>query len=161
MMTNLIDALHRVQRFAPVDVESLAWGLGVRVNYIPLDPDISGELIKSSDGKYEINVNSTDSQTRQRFTIAHELGHFIYHRELVGDGIDDDKAYRSTDTGRYHNKKIGPIEETEANKFAAGLLMPLSLIDRLRAEGLDRREMAKRLLVSEHALAIRLGEPYP
>ena len=156
----VIDAIKRAQRSAPVDVEGLAKDLGVRVNVAWLDGDVSGELVRHGD-RYEINVNATHAPTRQRFTIAHELGHYIYHRDLIGDGIDDDRAYRSTSVGRYHNTRIGPMQETEANRFAANLLMPYHLLDRLRAEGLGRTEMAHRLQVSEHALAIRTGQPYP
>ena len=155
---NLIDAMRRAQRYAPVDVESLARELGVKVNQSFLDPDISGELVSRGDDLFEINVNARNSPTRQRFTIAHELGHYVYHRDLIGEGLDDDRAYRSTDAGRYHNKDIGPREETEANKFAASLLMPKHLIDQLLNEGLSVPEMASRLQVSEQAMAIRLGE---
>lgn len=161
MTGTIIDAIRRAQRGAPVDVEGLASDLGLRVNFSFLDPTVSGELRRVSEDRYEINVNARDPETRQRFTIAHELGHFINHRDLIGDGIDDDRAYRSTSAGRYHNTRIGPKQETEANRFAASLLMPNNIISDLKSEGLSRREVAKRLGVSEHALAIRTGEQYP
>ena len=131
-----VEAIRNAQRYAPVDVIGLADDLGVRVNKAWLDADVSGELEHIGNGRYHINVNAKDAETRQRFTIAHELGHFIYHRSLIGDGVDDDRAYRSTNVGRYHNKKIGPRQETEANRFAANLLMPANLIARLKEEGL-------------------------
>ena len=161
MAMTLIDALKRAQSKAPVDVEGLAMDLGITVNYAYLAPEISGELVQTDSKDYEININAEDPHTRQRFTLAHEIGHFVYHRDLIGDGLDDDRAYRSTATGSYHNKRIGPRQETDANKFAASLLMPQSLIDQLREEGCDRAAMADRLGVSEAAMAIRLGEPYP
>lgn len=43
-----------------------------------------------------ITVAANDPLTRQRFTLAHELGHYMLHRTLIGDGLDDDRAYRST-----------------------------------------------------------------
>lgn len=161
MMQTLTDKIRRAQRAAPVDVEGLAMDLCVQVNFTRLGPDISGELVRTKDGGYEVNVNSDHPETRQRFTLAHELGHYLLHRSLIGDGVDDDRAYRSTQAGRYHNTRIGPRQETQANKFAADLLMPFHLIEELRSEGLDRARMARRLKVSEHAMAIRLGEPYP
>jgi hypothetical protein len=157
----LIEMMKRAQRVAPVDVDGLAADLDVRVNYAWLDPDISGEIVCVSPGAYEINVNAAHPETRQRFTLAHELGHFVYHRDLLGEGLDDDRAYRSTKGGRFFNPRIGQREETQADTFAANLLMPYRLIEALRAENLGRREMARRLKVSEHALAIRLGQSYP
>ncbi len=61
---------------------------------------------------------------------------------------------RAAITGR----RIGPREETEANKFAVGLRMPNHLIGQLHSEGLSGARMAERMLVSEHAVAIRFGE---
>lgn len=159
-METLASRIRSAQRYAPVDVEMLAKSLGVRVNYSFLPSGISGELV-SENGGFAINVNASDPPTRQRFTLAHELGHFVRHRDLIGTGIDDDRAYRSTNVGRYFNTRIGPREETEANKFAANLLMPWHLIEDMQKDGLTRAQMASRLGVSEHAMAIRLGETYP
>lgn len=156
-----IDAIKSAQRNAPVDLLGLARDLGIEVNDSFLDADVSGELLKTDAGSYQINLNCFDPPTRQRFTLAHEIGHFLLHKDLIGDGLDDDKAYRSTQKGRYFNTRIGPAQETEANKFAAQLLMPSDLINALRAQGKNRTEMAEALGVSEHALAIRLGQKYP
>ena len=101
---------------------------------------------------------------RRRFTAAHELGHYVYHRELIGDGIYDDAAYRANDfSGRYRNPKIRMEHETQANRFASVVLMPTELIDRLERDRnlkphnpQDVREMARLLEVSEQALRIRL-----
>lgn len=157
----LNEVIRRAQRRRPVDVEEVARGLGVRVHYAWLDRDVSGELLRLPSGEYQINVQANDPPTRQRFTIAHELGHYVYHRHLIGAGIDDDRAYRSTNVGRYHNRDIGPKQETEANQFAASLLMPDHLVDEAIGQGLARRQMAAEMGVSEHAMAIRLGESYP
>ncbi|MDO8295022.1 MAG: ImmA/IrrE family metallo-endopeptidase [Caulobacter sp.] len=157
----VIEAIKRAQRTAPVDVMGLAGDLGVRVNVMRLDEDVSGELKRVSGDVFEINVNALHPPTRQRFTIAHELGHYLYHRELIGEGVDDNKAYRRSDGHRFPSTRIGAREESDANRFAANLLMPFDLIARLRAEGLNRAQMARRLEVSEQALAIRTGEPYP
>lgn len=159
-MKTLVSKIKRAQRSAPVDVEWLASDLGAKVNKTFLPDGIAGELVREKDG-FTINISAWDPPTRQRFTLAHELGHLVYHQDLIGNGIDDDKAYRSTDRGRYFNTRIGPRQETEANKFAANLLMPWGLIEEMQANGLSRAQMAHQLRVSEHAMAIRLGEPYP
>lgn len=143
----------------PVDLNSLAKALRVEVSYAFLSPKISG-LLENNDGKYTISVNNADPETRQRFTLAHEIGHYLLHRHLIGQGIEDDRAYRSTNSGKYANTKIGARQETEANKFAASILMPTDAIKRFKADGVDVQEMARRLNVSEHAMSIRLNIPY-
>lgn len=151
---------HIVQ--VPVNVQALAQELGVTVRYAYLDEDISGMLEKTSDDDFIISVNATHPKTRQRFTIAHELGHYMLHRGLVGDGLDDDRAYRSTSAGRYHNTAIGPQEERQANHFAANILMPRRMIERVQqGEGLNSPAALARMFgVSEHSMCIRLGIEY-
>jgi Zn-dependent peptidase ImmA (M78 family) len=148
---------------APVNVEAAAQSLGVEVRQAYLDQNISGQIEKLPDGRYRITVNAADVLTRQRFTIAHELGHFVFHRPLIGNGVDDDRAYRSTSAGQYFNTRIGPKQETEANRFAANLLMPKHLIDHLKARGIiSTEDLAKALSVSVPAMRVREGKPpYP
>ncbi len=154
------DVLQAARRSAPVDVHSLPESLGIRLKQAFLADSISG-MLELSGNSFLVTICATDPYTRQRFTLAHELGHYMLHRHLVGDGVDDDRAYRSTQVGKYHNTLIGPAEETEANRFAANLLMPRDLVD---AEWAKRdssvQSMAKLFQVSEHAMSIRLGVPY-
>jgi Zn-dependent peptidase ImmA (M78 family) len=145
---------HRKQ--IPVDLDSLCMGLGVQVKRSSLDDGISGMLELKRDGHYLITINSDHPKTRQRFTQAHELGHFVLHRHLVGDGVDDNAAYRSTNQGRYHNTDIGPEEETEANRFAANLLMPMPAVREKWTELEDVAAMARLFGVSTRAMTIRL-----
>jgi Zn-dependent peptidase ImmA (M78 family) len=156
-MTTMIEAIRRAQRDYPVNLEDLCRELDIRVHEAWLAEDISGELVPIEPGLYQINVNATHADSRKRFTIAHELGHYFYHRDLIGTGIDDDRAYRSTESGRYHNTRIGPREETEANRFAANLLMPTHLIQKLENSGkYSVEEKAKALRVSVAAMRIRM-----
>ena len=144
---------------APVNVRALSEAMGVPVREALLSKGISGMLERISKDSYQITINETDPPTRKRFTIAHELGHYMLHRFLVGDGVDDSTAYRSTDIGKYHNTNIGKEEETEANKFAANLLMPKQLIleDKAIYKNHTAEERAKRFGVSEQAMSIRMG----
>jgi len=153
------EAIARAQAKAPVDVEGLAVDLGLRVHRAYLEKDTSGELIRLGNGGFQINVNANDVLTRQRFTIAHELGHYIYHRNLIGAGLDDSKAYRSVDGGKYRNTAIGPREESEANRFASNLLMPESLLRPCLDEGLDVEALADAFQVSKQAMRVRLSRP--
>ena len=156
-----LDLILSFRKSAPVNVEGLAAALSIRLRHVSLPAEVSGMIERSGDG-YTISVNAADPVTRQRFTIAHELGHYVYHRHLLGEGVDEDRAYRSIATGKYRNTRIGKREETEANKFAVNLLMPMDLIDKLRRdEALTTPEqLARRLGVSLHTMSIRLGVPY-
>ena len=92
---------------------------------------------------------------------SHEPGHYMLHRYLVGDGIDGDRAYRSTHIGKYHNTLIGPEEETNANRFAVNLLMPKDLIRAAWSQdGATVESMAELFQVSKNTMSIRLGVPY-
>src|ERR1700721_812124 len=64
---------------APIPGEQIARALMIAVKYSPGRPDVSGALIR--DGKSAvIAVNSAQHENRQRFTIAHEIGHFLLHK---------------------------------------------------------------------------------
>jgi len=154
------ESINKFRRSIPVDLDALALSLGLNVQYAYLTDGISGMLEKQSDDRFVATINFGHVVTRQRFTLAHEIGHYILHRSLVGDGLDDNMAYRSTDVGKYHNTKVGPKEETEANKFAAELLMPRKLVDQDWSNGLgcySEEDMASRYGVSLPAMKIRLG----
>lgn len=161
MVVNLLDQLkalnHFIKKF-PVDVEGLVLALGGSVNRAYLADDISG-MLECENDKFFITVNEEDSETRQRFTIAHEIGHYMLHRSLIGEGLDDSRAYRSTDKGKYHNTKIGKQQEIEANRFAAQILMPKNEVGRLKAEQRDVYYMASHFNVSKEAMSIRADLP--
>lgn len=139
------------QESAPVPVVSLAKALGLSVYTLDTFPDdLSGMIKKEEDESYGIYVNSKHHPNRRRFTIAHEVGHFILHKKYIGDGIVDDALYRSG---------LGSIMETEANTFAAELLMPFHLLSRESSPDKSIKDMAAIFEVSEAAMGIRLGEP--
>lgn len=140
----------------PVRVGALAEALGVRVIRSPLPPNISG-LIQPSDAApsgFEIRVNKYEVPERQRFTVAHELGHFLLHRDDIGQGVVDSVMYRSALTSR---------KEVEANRMAADIVMPADLIRREAVALVDvpPMEKAARLAslfkVSAPAMRVRLG----
>ncbi|MGV0876800.1 ImmA/IrrE family metallo-endopeptidase [Martelella sp. FLE1502] len=145
----------------PVDVAEAANAIGVRVLYDTLPSGISGKIQRDERGGYYIVANTTEPEVRQRFTIAHELGHYIYHRALIGDGIADSPAYRAPDEAIYDETPLERFHETQANQFAANLLMPRKLIRKAEAEhpGADVQQLAKLFKVSEDAMRIRKGMP--
>ncbi len=144
------------QSEAPVKVSALARDLQVTIRGATLQPGISGEIRPDSSlpSGYLIKINRHDPSRRQRFTAAHELAHFLLHRDQIGQGIKDDVLYRSSLSDR---------REAEANRLAADILMP----DELVQEALNTAQLLKledvvgytadRLEVSEAAMKIRLG----
>ena len=104
----------------PVRVKEIATKLGADVRYEPLDGGLSGALYRAEDGHAVLGVNNWHTEVRQRFTIAHELGHLLLHPdELFVDGVlkRDDASSLAI---RSH--------EIEANAFAAELLMPRKFV---------------------------------
>lgn len=152
----LRDTLEAHQEEAPIKLSTVARALGLTVKASTLPAGISGEIRPDADrvGHYLIRVNRHDSDRRQRFTVAHEIGHFLLHREQIGDGIKDDILYRSSLSDR---------REAEANRIAADILMPDSLIapalEAARVLGVDDvvAHLADQFDVSEAAMKIRLG----
>ena len=105
-------------RKPPVDVLRVARELGARVERADLGEECSGVLVRG-EGSAVIGVNYRHHPNRQRFTIAHELGHYVMHDG--GTYVD-----RSTYV-RFRNFLSGSgtdSEEREANQFGASLLMP-------------------------------------
>jgi Zn-dependent peptidase ImmA (M78 family) len=154
------DVLMAARHSAPVDVHLIPKKLGIKFKNAFLANGISG-MLERVGNSFLITLNETDPLTRQRFTLAHELGHYMLHRDLVGNGVDDDCAYRSTQIGKYHNTLIGSAEETEANKFAANLLMPKDLVNsEWEKTGATVQSLAELFQVSEQAMSIRLGVAY-
>jgi len=140
----------------PVDVEGVADRLGLSIYERDLAPGVSGALVRDetygTDSGFVIFVDDSEAYVRQRFTAAHEIGHFVLHRDHIGNGIEDNFLLRSD--------RMSNVMEKEANQFAADLLMPFELIDRLIKSGVrDLTSLARNLKVSEIAMGIRLGHP--
>ena len=133
----------------PVDVERLAKAMGMCVRK---DPFMSESGMIEMDGDTPvITVNSTEYGPRQRYTIAHEIGHFVLgHLNNTERCCRDDAASFKTGTA-------SPIER-QANQFAAALLMPTkvreyAIVDR----GYTKLEALAQLFgVSEVAMKWRL-----
>lgn len=156
----MVDPLKIAERYrdsVPVPVFDIITELGLGLLFCPLDDDVSGWIELRDDGNYQIVINERHSLVRKRFTAAHELGHYIYHRDLLGRGTGDTRAYRA-ESSPLPNARIRPRHERQANTFAANLLMPAQSIEKLRAEGcVDPSSLAERLVVSTEAMRIRLG----
>lgn len=140
----------------PVEVDVLARVVGADVRRRPNSPDISGLLYRQGD-ELIIGVNADDSPARQRFTIAHEIGHLKLHKS----GFFVDRAYRASRT----DLPSDAAEERQANWFAAELLMPENMISTVARELVEQKSMtdealigalAERFRVSRQAMGFRL-----
>lgn len=152
--------INQYNREAPVNIEAAIRDLGIvlRKDSTDLPNGISGQIRRLDDGRYEISTPKSEHYFRQRFTMAHELGHYILHRELIGEGIDDDTMYRSTLEGNFYNTRIQQIHESQANSFAANFLMPSRLVREYASQhGNDVRELMKKFQVSPSAMKWRLN----
>ena len=145
----------------PVNVELVARGLGLRIHRDVLEKGVSGALIKTK-GASQIVVNVLDAKVRQRFSIAHEIGHHVLAHEFKGERVHVDRGHVLR---RDEESSLGVHrQEIEANQFASSLLMPLSLLEPLIEERIaigplddgDVTELALRFQVSEQAMTLRL-----
>ncbi|EBU8090008.1 ImmA/IrrE family metallo-endopeptidase, partial [Salmonella enterica subsp. enterica serovar Agona] len=146
-------------RGGAVNVELVAKRLGATIKYAPYEGEMAGALIRSNEIAV-IAVNSAHHKNRQRFTIAHECGHLIYHND---ERLYVDKTFsirRRDDVSRMAIDK----EEVEANQFAAELLMPFDYIlrDIIRSDidiedGTEVARLAKKYAVSSQAMTYRIA----
>jgi hypothetical protein len=90
----------------------------------------------------EIHYNENHSRARQRFTIAHEIGHLLFN--TTHSGVD--KSYGNTSS----------VAEVEANQFASELLMPLNILKVDFKSCTNLAVLAKKYQVSEEALGWKI-----
>ena len=134
----------------PIDPEAIAEGEGLRVLYAdfeyPDNENVSGffDMKKNS-----IFVNNEISDNRITFTIAHEHAHNVLHQEYI-------RSQNYVPMPRNNNYPNGkPKEETEADQFAANLLVPLNMLKKYK-EFASVRELAGLFFVSEDTIRFRL-----
>lgn len=151
----------------PIPVETIVAKNGVRLLPYDLGENISGVLV-IQDGEATIGYNKNEHRVRNRFTIAHELGHFILHKNkdlfvdkgfkvMFRGSVSNENTYSVTNENTYR-------EEIEANEFAASLLMPETLLrEEIRKLDLDFTDeasiklLAKKFDVSTMAMSFRIS----
>ena len=128
-----------------VDVVELANLLGYSVFQADFENDIAGKVEKNSNEAI-IYINRNDKPERQRFTIAHEIGHILLHHNNNQD----------IDFIDYRNKGEYSQKEFEADNFPAALLMPKDRSIELWNNLNDVDDFARAISVSRAAASIRL-----
>lgn len=139
-------------RGMPVDPVEIARSLGVQVLRGNLPPDVAGVLMKRAGHDPRIVVAAGDSDNRRRFTVAHELGHFVYRG--AGTEAETDQYEYVDERSRLARAGTDPVE-VFANRFAAELLMPEDVI-RPVAKQMSAAVLADRFGVSQEAMSYRL-----
>lgn len=115
---------------APVDIKKIAKNLRIQIITQSAEDELAGFLLRDLDKKTAvIGVNENHSHNRQRFTIAHEIGHFCLHNY---EGVHFDGKNTGLQVHLRNGKSAEGtnIEEREANLFAAELLMPKMLLEK-------------------------------
>ena len=138
---------------SPVDIYGLCKRIGVPTERREDMPhSLSGFIYKKSEDELKIYYNGNHPETRQRFTVAHELAHYLLHRADLGEEYPENILLR----GGLSNEL-----EMEANQLGAEILMPNKAIDDYtkRYNGVDIPKMAKLFGVSPEGVSIRLGIP--
>lgn len=149
---------HKIKE-PPVDVAVIAEKEGAKVVFQDLEAHISGVLVQK-DKTATIGVNALHHPNRQRFSVAHELGHYLMHAERPAVFVDEILVHFRADA----TSDPADPRETEANAFAAAVLMPADwLKNDLRGRNIDAlfgevplEKLARRYRVSQLALSIRL-----
>ena len=149
----------------PIDVALVAHRLGLHVEPADLPAEVSGFLTLRGK-RATIAYNEAHPRVRQRFTIAHEIGHYVLHRDESDLFIDKRYPLWLRDTNASTGERL---QEIQANHFAASILMPRTAVEEaysklehdLDLDDEDRLdELARSFAVSKQALSIRLSRVF-
>jgi len=128
---------------APVPAERIAKRLKIEVKFEEAEDDLSGFLFRDPTTKQAIiGVNASHHENRKRFTLAHELGHFILHEgQTVHIDENPKRLPFRINLRDEESAKGSDDDEKEANLFAAELLMPAKFLERdLKGKDIDLLE---------------------
>lgn len=143
---------------APILLNKIARYYNLEITRQDGDDSISGMLINTGSGSAIIGINRNHHPNRQRFTLAHEIGHFLLHKF---DGIHFD----GKNTGLQINFRDSvsstgeDVLEKEANLFAAELLMPRKFLEEdmanISLDLLDKDDKTIKNLATKYKVSVR------
>jgi len=143
----------------PIDVAGITKAQGITIRMEELEDSVSGLLVIKAN-LITVGVNKSHHPNRQRFTIAHELGHFLLHGQETKIFVDDGPVVLFRNLASSEGTQR---QEIEANIFAAALLMPEDIIrEQLALQPIDAfddmsvKHLAGQFGVSVRAITIRL-----
>lgn len=138
----------------PVLPKALAENYGLSVLFADFPDNLSDVMGFIDFEDNSIFVNRANARNRQTFTIAHELGHALMHRDYIEAHPAEYKVLRRQPMGGTKD----PIEQ-EANAFASYLLVPTNMLDRYKTVA-TASELARLFAVSEDVIRWRLWNEY-
>jgi len=141
-----------ITRPSDIDLEAIAYALGAQIKYRSLE-GCEARIVGAGNSAI-ISVNSTSSIPRQRFSIAHELGHWKYHRGKQLDCRADNADFSRQNPSEY---------ERTADNYAANLILPMYLLQPILKTQSDLtfslvQSVADEFTASLTATAIRIIE---
>lgn len=151
--TKDLEKIFSYQDKLPVAIGGLVRSFGLEAYRVDdMEDGISGAIVKENN-KYIIYTNANEPIVRRRFTIAHELAHYLLHKNF----IDNDLNGNLTDakSGVMYRSKLSNTNEREANQLASEILMPIQYLNK---NILPINLLAEKLQVSREAIKIRLNK---
>lgn len=137
----------------PVKIEQICRACGVTTYKCIMPDDLSGMIVKrAAERDAKAFIDKEEPGVRQRFTLAHELGHFI-ERTVIAQ--DDEYGFEEVRMGGRREKDYFP-HEFFADEFAGAILMPESKVEEFQSAGKDVAAMAQLFDVSVSAMRMRL-----
>ncbi|MDC3416674.1 ImmA/IrrE family metallo-endopeptidase [Aquibacillus salsiterrae] len=125
----------------PIPVEDLIAKLGLTIREVSTELDIDAKLDAN---KMRITVNRFQTNPfRRRFSLAHELGHFVLNHHIKPWEFEDPETGKS-------------FVEPEADEFAGSLLLPQQLLTEHIKKGVPLNDIQTKFQVSNQALWVRL-----
>lgn len=155
--------LQKYSEVFPIPVGTIANELGISVyTTSELPSNTSGSIVKEDNGQFTIYVKEGQSQVRQRFTIAHEIGHFVQHGGELETGIEMISPITKKPVMALHRPDLHADvpddikqRERQADQFAADLLMPKDTFERVWDSSTSLKEVADYFGVSQMAANVR------
>ena len=159
-MSSVVNPLARIRHLLnalPIDLPGIARELGINIwKSKSLPENVAGKLTrdpkKAGPSGFAIFVRADDTFVRQRFTIAHEIGHFLLHAHLLAEG--EEIVDKGEPRKELYRSNLSDSKEQRANSVAAEILMPWNLLRPLINERKAKLEVL--FEVSRTMLDIRL-----
>ena len=146
-VSEIIHKEFKIENQIQIDPVTIAEEFGFTVFKSTFDFDNISVMVIISNENKSIYINENDSLNRQRFTVAHELGHIILHHE------SNEESYKEVD---FRTNNGFDERESQANSLAAALLMPRTKANEIWKKLQDVDDFADAFKVSKQAASIRL-----
>lgn len=166
-INNLAESLaatYNPEKLTPFPYENITQDkTDLTITFLDLqDATVSGVILyEDTEKKFDILINTAKNPNRQHFTLGHELGHYFLHKDTLKAEkgfVDGEKSLDNRNILYRLDNAKQDLLETDANHFAASLIMPTALLEEAWDVMHDIEECARIFKVSAIAMSIRLTE---